>query len=179
MSLPVIAYIALGSNIDPVRWLQFGLDQLAGLGDITAVSSVYQTPPFGYLDQPDFLDVTVALRTSLSPVAVKHALYDIEAATGRVRSAQVTKWGPLELDLDILLWGETAFSFGDKPWHVPNEGIISHAAVAVPLAEIAPDVRYPLSGERLADIAARLGTEGIRTRPDIMLRVSTRGQQTP
>lgn len=164
---PVTAYIALGSNIEPLRWLQFGLDQLRALGDLTAVSSVYQTPPFGYLDQPDFLDVTVALRTALDPVTVKQHLYRIEGETGRLRAQQLTKWGPLQLDLDILLWGETAFTFGDRPWRVPNEGIAQEAAVAVPLAEIAPDAIYPLTGERIADIAARLGSAGIVRRPDL------------
>lgn len=161
MTLPVTAYIALGSNLEPRRWLQHGVDRLRTLGDITAVSSVYQTPPFGYLEQPDFWDVTVALSTLLTPVEVKRALYQIEGESGRVRARQQTKWGPLQLDLDILLWGETAFTFGEKPWRVPNEGIAEYAAVAVPLAEIAPDALYPLTGERIADIAARLGMTGI------------------
>lgn len=167
MSEAVTAYIALGSNIEPVRWLQYGVERLRSLGTITAVSSVYQTPPFGYLEQPDFLDVTVALSTRLSPEIVKQALYQIEAETGRIRAQQRTKWGPLELDLDILLWGETAFTFGEKPWRVPNEGIAEYAAVATPLAEIAPDAIYPLTGERIATIAARLGHEGILKREDI------------
>lgn len=162
-------YIALGSNIEPMRWLQYGLNRLRQAGTLTAISSVYQTPPFGYLDQPDFLDVTVALHTALSPLDLKMLLYRIEAETGRVRSQQLTKWGPLQLDLDILLWGTAAFSFGDKPWRVPNEGIAEQAAVAVPLAEIAPDAIYPLTGERIADIAARLDHAGITRRPDLRL----------
>jgi len=167
MMTPVTAYIALGSNIEPIRWLQHGVNRLREIGTVMAVSSVYQTPPFGYLDQPDFLDVTLALETALSPAVVKQTLYRIEAESGRVRAQQQTKWGPLQLDLDILLWGETAFTFGEKPWRVPNEGIAKHAAVAVPLAEIAPDAIYPLTGERIADIAARLGSAGIVRRDDL------------
>ncbi|MCU0476857.1 MAG: 2-amino-4-hydroxy-6-hydroxymethyldihydropteridine diphosphokinase [Anaerolineae bacterium] len=163
-------YVALGGNIDPQRWLQYGLDRLREAGEVLAVSSVYETPPFGYLDQPNFLDVTIGMHTDLSPTAFKQLLYQIEGETGRVRANQKTKWGPLELDLDILLWGETAFTFGDKPWRVPNEGIAQYAAVAVPLAEIAPEAVYPLTGERIADIAARLGRDGFSLRPDVVVR---------
>ena len=169
MTPPIIAYIALGSNIEPLRWLQHGLNRLHEMGEITTVSSVYETPPFGALDQPNFLDVTVALQTTHSPLAIKQFLYQIEGESGRIRAQQLTKWGPLQLDLDILLWGETAFSFGEKPWSIPNPGIAEYAAVAVPLAEIAPDAIYPLTGERIADIAARLGSVGIVRRDDLTL----------
>jgi len=169
MTPPITAYIALGSNIEPLRWLQYGVNRLREIGEITAVSSVYETPPFGELDQPNFLDVTVALQTTHSPAVVKQILTQIEGESGRIRAQQRTKWGPLQLDLDILLWGETAFSFGEKPWRVPNPGIAEYAAVAVPLAEIAPDAIYPLTGERIADIAARLGGAGIVRRDDLTL----------
>lgn len=157
-----IAYVSLGSNVEPEKNLDYGLRRLRDASAVLAVSSVYQTPPFGYLDQPDFLNVTVKVETSLDPVAFKHLLYDIERGSGRVREKQLTKWGPLELDLDLLLWGETALEFGDKPWRVPNEGILEYAAVAVPLAEIAPDERHPVTGETFAEIAARLGGEGVK-----------------
>ncbi len=170
MSSSVMIYIALGSNIEPMRWLHYGVMRLRGLGDITAISSVYETPPFGYLDQPAFLNVTVGLRTSFFPEDVKRILYQIEAETGRDRGNQLTKWGPLQLDLDILLWGETAFTFGERPWNVPNWGITEFAAVAVPLAEIAPEAIYPLTGERIADIAEGLGDEGIIRRDDLIIR---------
>lgn len=156
-----IAYVSLGSNVEPEKNLEYGLVRLRGAASVLAVSSVYRTPPFGYLDQPDFLNVTVKVETDLDPVAFKHLLYDIERGSGRVREKQLTKWGPLELDLDLLLWGKTALEFGEKPWRVPNEGILEYAAVAVPLAEIAPDDRHPVTGETFAEIAARLGTEGI------------------
>lgn len=157
-----IAYVSLGSNIEPEKNLEYGLRCLRDNATLLAVSSMYQTPPFGYMDQPDFLNVTVKVETNLNPVAFKHLLYDIERGSGRVREKQLTKWGPLELDLDLLLWGDTALEFGEKPWRVPNEGILEYAAVAVPLAEIAPDEKHPVTGETFAQIAARLGTEGIQ-----------------
>ncbi|MBC8097967.1 MAG: 2-amino-4-hydroxy-6-hydroxymethyldihydropteridine diphosphokinase, partial [Armatimonadetes bacterium] len=61
----------------------------------------------------------------------------------------------LTLDLDILLWGDTAFEFGDKPWRVPYKGILKFAAVAIPLAELAPDYLHPTEDVTLSVIAAR------------------------
>ena len=160
-----IAYVSLGSNIEPEKNLGYGLGRLRDAATVLAVSSVYQTPPFGYLDQPDFLNVTVKVETSHDPVAFKHLLYDIERGSGRVREKQLTKWGPLELDLDLLLWGNRALEFGEKPWRVPNEGILEYAAVAVPLAEIAPDERHPVTGETFATIASRLDASGVKKAP--------------
>lgn len=157
-----IAYVSLGSNVEPEKNLEYGLQRLRDAETVLAVSSAYRTPPFGYLEQPDFLNITVKVETSLDPVAFKRLLYDIERGSGRVREKQLTKWGPLELDLDMLLWGETALEFGEKPWRVPNEGILEYAAVAVPLAEIAPDERHPVTGETFAQIAARLDASGVK-----------------
>lgn len=164
-----VAYIALGSNIGPEKNLRDGVARLRDISTVLRVSSVYQTPPFGYTDQPNFLDVTVKVETAAAPADFKHMLYDIERASGRVREKQLTRWGPLELDLDILLWGSLALEFGAKPWRVPNEGILLYAAVAAPLAEIAPDERHPVTGETFAAIAARLGAEGFIVRHDLRI----------
>jgi len=162
-----VAYIALGSNIEPEKNLRDGVARLRDISTVLRVSSVYKTPPFGYTDQPDFLDVTVKVETDRTPADFKHLLYAIEHASGRIREKQLTKWGPLELDLDILLWGDAPLEFGAKPWHVPNEGILLYAAVAAPLAEIAPDERHPVTGETFAAIAERLGRSGFTVRDDL------------
>ncbi len=162
-----VAYIALGSNIDPEKNLRDSVARLRDISTVLRVSSVYQTPPFGYIHQPDFLDVTVKVETDAAPADFKHLLYAIEHASGRVREKQLTRWGPLELDLDILLWGNLALEFGSKPWRVPNEGILRYAAVAAPLAEIAPDERHPITGETFAVIAERLGRSGFTVRDDL------------
>lgn len=152
----VIAYVSIGSNIEPEDNLQRAVDLLREACEVLAVSAVYQSPPFGFTEQPDFLDVTVKIRTPLTPLAFKTGVLDrIERACGRDRASQANKYGPLALDMDILLWGDTAFEFGDKPWRVPNKGVTQFAAVAIPLAEIAPDVVHPIEGVTLAAIAAR------------------------
>jgi 2-amino-4-hydroxy-6-hydroxymethyldihydropteridine diphosphokinase len=165
MTLPKlpIVYISLGSNIEPEHHLGEAIRLLREYGTILAVSSVYQTPPYGNPHQPDFLDVALKLTTSLTPEDFKtQALDTIEKQLGRDRANQTNKYGPLTLDMDILLWGDQAFVYGSKPWRVPDSGILKTAAVALPLAEIAPDVIHPETGETLAQIAARLDRSGIK-----------------
>lgn len=165
----VRAYVSLGSNIDPVKNLQAAVNRLRDYGTVTAISSVYQTPPYGEMNQPDFLDVVVEIYTGMLPADFKvNVLRKIEDELGRTRDPAL-KYGPLTLDMDIMLWGDRAFAFGDKPWRVPNAGITQYAADAIPLAEIAPDVIHPETGETLAQIAARLDAVGIqRTEVEIV-----------
>lgn len=169
MTSPNVAYVSIGSNIEPERNLQKAVDLLRDHCEVIAISSVYQSPPFGFTEQPDFLDITIKVHTTLSPLDFKmQVLAPIEKACGRDRASQLNKYGPLALDMDILLWNDSAFEFGEKPWRVPNSGITKFAAVALPLAEIAADVIHPLEGETITRIAARFPAseaEGVRKLP--------------
>jgi 2-amino-4-hydroxy-6-hydroxymethyldihydropteridine diphosphokinase len=157
-SQPVIAYISIGSNIDPEANLRQAVALLRERAEVEvlALSAVYQSPAYGFADQPDFLDVVAKVQTMLTPEQFKHdVLDDIERHCGRDRASQINKDGPLTMDMDILLWGDTAFEFGSKPWRVPNKGITKFAAVAIPLAELAPDVVHPVEGMTIQQIASR------------------------
>jgi 2-amino-4-hydroxy-6-hydroxymethyldihydropteridine diphosphokinase len=156
--MPETAYLSLSSNIDPAHNLQKALDLLREICTVQAFSAIYQTPPFGYTEQPDFWDVAVKVAVEQTPTVFKAQLKAIEAQCGRDRANQISKYGPLPLDTDILLWGTTAFSYGEKPWHVPDEGIVDYAAVAIPLAEIAGAVMHPVEQVTISAIAVRFGT---------------------
>lgn len=135
-------YIAIGSN------LASPLDQvnaaIAALGDIpqsrtAAVSSFYRTPPLGPQDQPDYLNAALALDTDLEPEALLDHTQRIELQQGRVRKAE--RWGPRTLDLDIMLFGERII---DTPrLTVPHYDMHNRGFMLWPLAEIAPDLRFP------------------------------------
>lgn len=157
--MPVV-YVGVGSNIDPEDNLRAAVHLLTQAATVLAVSSVYRTPPYGSADQPDFLDVVVQLATPLFAASFKEVLEGIEHQQGRIRTPQ-NRHGPLTLDLDILLWGDAAFSFGTKPWRVPSAAILKFAAVAIPLAEVAPAYVHPETKETLAEIAARLDATGV------------------
>lgn len=167
-TLPVV-FISAGSNIDPQTNLQRAVDALSEHCNLLAVSSVYRSPPFGYKEQPDFLDIIVKLSTPSLPIAFKDILDEIEADCGRDRDNQESPYGPLPLDMDILLWGESAFSFGKKPWRVPHPSILEEAAVAIPLAELAGDIVHPLENVTIREIADRFKDSDGVTRTDLTI----------
>lgn len=164
-------YISLGSNINPERNLQQALDLLRESCTVLAVSSVYQSPAFGFENQPDFLDIAVRLTTPLEPADFKTQVLDpIEKQLGRDRGSQQSKFGPLPIDIDILLWGDQVLTYGEKPRHVPDKSILKYAAVAVPLAEIAGDMIHPGEGVPLRQIAERMDSTGISKRTDLDIK---------
>lgn len=150
-------YVSLGSNINPEHNLVEAVRLLRLKCEVLAVSSVYRTPPQGYMQQSDFLNLSVQLRTSLQPETFKHEVLDwIERELGRVRDPN-NKNAPRTIDLDISLWGDEVFEYGAKPWRVPDPDVVRFAHVAVPLAELAPDFVHPVEMTPLSKIAARFG----------------------
>ncbi|WP_304459141.1 2-amino-4-hydroxy-6-hydroxymethyldihydropteridine diphosphokinase [Alicyclobacillus sendaiensis] len=153
MAVPSLhdAYIGAGSNVGRrIVHLGFGIEGLKALGDITAVSKVYETAPVGYLDQGDFLNLAVHLRTPLSPHELLRALLAIEARAGRTRDI---RFGPRTLDLDLLLYDDLVL---DEPeLTLPHPRMWQRAFVMVPLADLNPHRLAP-TGETWADLAARL-----------------------
>lgn len=147
-------YLALGSNLAaPRRQVQQAIQALAALPhcQLRAASSLYRTRPLGPQDQPDYVNAAVALDTTLSPEALLDCTQHIERLHGRERKAE--RWGPRTLDVDIML-------FGDQVIHsarltVPHYDMKNRRFMLVPLAEIAPDLRFP-DGEALCDVIARL-----------------------
>jgi 2-amino-4-hydroxy-6-hydroxymethyldihydropteridine diphosphokinase len=133
------AYVGLGSNLgDRVATLREAVRRLAGLGRLAAVSSLYETAPVGYLEQPLFLNAAVALETELTPVALLHELLQIERDLGRVRTFRNA---PRTLDLDLLLMDGMVLESADLT--LPHPRLSERAFVLVPLAEIAPEAWHP------------------------------------
>lgn len=150
----VLAAIGLGSNLDrPERQIERAIEALAGLPAtrLRARSALYRTPPWGYPDQPWFVNAAALLETGLDPLALHAALRAIEDRAGRRRDGP--RWGPRVLDLDLLLHGESVIS--SETLTLPHPRMHERAFVLLPLAEIAPDWRLQ-GGERVADACARL-----------------------
>jgi 2-amino-4-hydroxy-6-hydroxymethyldihydropteridine diphosphokinase len=115
---------------------------------------VYETDPVGP-PQPDFLNAVVEVRASLSARDLLRRLKDIEAEIGRTPSE---RWGPREIDLDLLTYGEESFS--DDDLTVPHPRMGERAFVLVPLAEIAADVRLTVGSP--SELLEALGGAGVR-----------------
>lgn len=152
------AYVALGSNQgDPVEQVRRAFDALALLPESRLVSRsrLWRTPPFGPVEQPDFINAVAGLLTRLAPHALLAELRRIETDQGRVRTV---RWGPRTLDLDLLVHGTARID--DETLTVPHPGIAERAFVLYPLAEVAPALDVPGAG-RVATLASRVSQDGI------------------
>lgn len=147
----VVASLGLGGNVgDVVAAFAAALDRLARAPsvELKAVSSVYRTPPWGKLDQPDFLNLAALVETTLPARALLKLCLDIERGLGRER---IERWGPRLIDIDILTYGEAAIDEPDLK--VPHPRLAERAFALAPLAEIAPGLL--VSGRTVADWLAR------------------------
>ncbi len=152
------AYIALGSNLgNRAHALSSAIRRLSSLGQVAAVSSLYETEPVGYHDQPAFLNAVVALETQLEPLPLLRGLLAIERQLGRDRSRGPLK-GPRTLDLDLLLMGDSIIAAEELS--LPHPALAQRRFVLAPLAEIAPALRHPETNRSMADLLALLPDEG-------------------
>ena len=151
-----LAYLSLGSNIEPEANLAAAIDQLRRFTTVLGLSSVYQTQPQGFAGQEFFLNMAVKAHTLRTPTQFRSEVIDrIESMLKRVHDPK-NKNAPRTIDLDISLWNDDVVEFGGKPWKIPDPDILRYAYVAVPLAELAPDYVHPRAGRPLREIAARL-----------------------
>jgi 2-amino-4-hydroxy-6-hydroxymethyldihydropteridine diphosphokinase len=135
-------YLSLGSNVGDRRAnLRAAIERLGELGEVSAVSSFYETEPVEMTNQPWFLNCAVALETARMPKQLLSALMSIERALGRNRAKTQPK-GPRTLDIDIILFGSSVI---DMPGlRVPHAALQQRRFVLEPLAEIAPEARHPV-----------------------------------
>lgn len=162
-----LAYLSLGSNIAPEKNLKDAIKLLANYGSIQAVSTIWETMPVGFRDQPNYLNCAILLETSFSAQALRMgAIQKIENLLGRVRARN--KNVPRTIDIDIMLFNHDILSIENR--NIPDPEVHERAFVAIPLAEIAPDYIHPILKKPLSEIAANfnLETEGMISRPDIV-----------
>ena len=137
------AFVGIGSNLgEPERQIAAALEQLAAEDgiELVAVSTLRETEPVGYLDQPNFLNGAAQLETALPPRELLERLLAIEGLLGRVRG-EGPRFGPRTIDLDLLLYGEQTI---DEPGlTVPHPRLRERRFVLEPLAELAPALDIP------------------------------------
>ncbi|MBO4915098.1 MAG: 2-amino-4-hydroxy-6-hydroxymethyldihydropteridine diphosphokinase [Oscillospiraceae bacterium] len=152
-----MAYLSLGANLgDRAATLREALRRLAASEgvELTAVSSVYETEPWGRTDQPRFLNLAAALRTTLAPETLLMHAQAIETALGRVRRE---KWGARVIDIDLLCMEGVAMQ--SPSLTLPHPYLTERAFVLVPLSEIAPDL--VIAGQPVEAWRDEVGREGV------------------
>ena len=149
-----LVYIGFGSNIgDRLAHIQNAIDALSKTEGITLqkISSVYKTDPVGYEAQAHFLNGVAAIQTHLRPLSLLHTLKNIETAIGRQHRI---RWGPREIDLDILIYGDMCLQ--TEKLVIPHPEMHLRRFVLVPLAEIAPYLVHPVFQETVQTLLERL-----------------------
>ena len=157
------ALLALGGNVGDTRAV---LDRaVAMLCDgqevrLTARSSDYRTPPWGVTEQPPFVNLCIAVETTLPPHALLERAQAVERALGRDR-AREQRWGPRSADIDIIAYDDLTLAEGELT--LPHPRLFERAFVLVPLSEIAGD--RLVAGRRVRDALAGLDRQGIERLP--------------
>jgi 2-amino-4-hydroxy-6-hydroxymethyldihydropteridine diphosphokinase len=153
--------LGLGSNLgDRLGFFRRAARGLEPRGRIVSVSALYETLAVGP-KQPDYLNAAVRFRTSLSPFALLELQLGIERSCGRLRGE---RWGPRTLDLDLLfISGQTVDMTGLV---VPHRELTQRAFALLPLLDVAPEARHPVSGLAYSEVALELDRTGVRELPN-------------
>jgi 2-amino-4-hydroxy-6-hydroxymethyldihydropteridine diphosphokinase len=157
-------YLGLGSNLgDRLAFLSQAVERLQTIPDTSMerLSSVYETEPVGFKDQPDFLNLTAHLTTMLPPAALFSETKKIEKGLGR-RSE--LRWHPREIDIDILLYDDLIFR--SQHLFIPHPEMTRRRFVLLPLSEIASSVIHPVEKIDVRGLLAHCTDQSRVTRTD-------------
>lgn len=152
-------YLCLGSNLGQRdKNLTHALELLSQRVNLGKVSSVYETEPVGYKEQPLFLNMVCQITTDLNPGELLHLAKDIETEMGRKPSFPNA---PRPIDIDILLYDDQIIQTQDLT--VPHPRLADRAFVLIPLAEIAPELTHPQLDKSMAELTSIVeGHSGVR-----------------
>jgi 2-amino-4-hydroxy-6-hydroxymethyldihydropteridine diphosphokinase len=150
-------YLGVGSNLgDRVVNLRQAKDSLAPEVQVIAVSPIYETVPWGFQDQPAFLNQVLQVSTGLSPLDLLAYLKKIEVAMGRVPTV---RYGPRVIDLDILLFHDQVVCLPDLV--IPQPHLEERAFVLTPLADLAPALVHPVLSLTILQLLEMVDRRGI------------------
>ncbi len=163
--------LALGTNLgDRVRNLQDAINHLAPEVQVIKVSDIYETEPWGFADQPKFLNSVLLAQTSLKPLALLEYVKHIEVTLKR---AVTFRYGPRIIDLDILLYDDLIMH--TDILSIPHPFMTERAFVMIPLVSIAPDLIHPELKMSIKEIAKNINLSGVTLYQPA--KIKSRGQK--
>ncbi|MBO8159751.1 2-amino-4-hydroxy-6-hydroxymethyldihydropteridine diphosphokinase [Thermosyntropha sp.] len=146
-------YLGLGTNLGNKKGnlenAIKNIQEIEGI-ELTGISSLYATAPWGKTDQEEFLNQVIEIETDIPPLDLLKKLQEIEIKMGRERKE---KWGPRNIDIDILLYGEEVMDFEELK--VPHPYMRERLFVLVPLIEIRPELVFPDDGAKIGEVLAK------------------------
>ncbi len=150
-------YLGLGANLGD-RWanLMKAREALPPEVRLLSASPIYETPPWGYLDQPAFLNQVVEADTGLPPKALLDYLKNLEDRLGR---SQTFHYGPRSIDIDILFYDDLVIKLPGLT--IPHPHLAERAFVLVPLADLAPDLLHPVEKKTIGELMEAIDRTGI------------------
>ncbi len=135
-----LCFLGLGSNVgDRMNYILKALEYIEDYGKILKCSTVYESQPWGVKNQPSFLNNVIMMETNLNPVDLLYKIKQLEILVGRKDRG---RWGPREIDIDILLYEDNIIMLSFLK--IPHPYILERDFVLIPLLEIAPDLIHPL-----------------------------------
>lgn len=149
-------FLLLGSNLgDRRKFIADAVESIkAAIGAVDRISSLYETQAWGKMDEPDYLNQVVLVRTTLRPRDVLTGIQQIELLAGRSRRE---KWGSRTLDIDILFYDDMIVDEPDLK--IPHPELYRRRFTLEPLAEIAPDMIHPVIKKNILDIKCQLNDD--------------------
>lgn len=167
-----VCYLSIGSNKgDKFNHLQKAVNLIEEDENIRLlnVSSVYETLPFGKTDQENFYNASIEILTLLNPTQLLNRLKEIESEVGRIENE---KWGPREIDLDIIFYDDVVIC--EPELEIPHPGIYERDFFLVPLLELNEKLLDPKTGKFLTDFLNNLGSKNILSKLDKTLSFKER-----
>jgi 2-amino-4-hydroxy-6-hydroxymethyldihydropteridine diphosphokinase len=154
-------FISLGSNVgNRAAYLESAREGLRRKISLEEVSPIYETKPWGFTSQPNFLNQVVRCTTNLEPHDLLVFLKSLEAQLGRIPTF---RYGPRQIDLDILLFDDLVLDSPDLT--LPHPHLHERAFVLVPLADLAPASVHPILNSSIQDLLARLDISSVKSYP--------------
>ncbi len=152
-----IIYLALGTNLgDRPANLRAAIETLPSEINVITESKVYETPPWGYENQPAFLNMAVKCETNLEPELLLKRLKQLEVQLGREQSFH---WGPRLIDIDILFYDDLILE--SESLIIPHPRLQERGFVLVPLADIASDFVHPVLKKTIKELLASVDINDI------------------